>query len=163
VKASEPVFLWRASFRVGTRQDRWFRGQPALAIGVRRSFREDRYEEADAFVVASRDLGPVRLHAGASIGDMEEKDTPTANRKSFRTELRSVKPLGGFEWTPGQYPKTTLMGDIAYQPTLDGPKFLTAIAVRYQAFDWGSVELGMRYRESEEIGDSTFFVRANVR
>src|SRR2546421_3515031 len=84
----------------------------------------------------------------------------------------TVRPLGGLEVTPPQYPKTTLMGDIAwlprYQPDdpatmLSGntPEWLIGWGVRYQALTWGSIELDVRHRQDEGLSDSTVMVRVN--
>lgn len=150
--------LKRATFRIGARQDSWFAGQPAVAFGVRSTWgTEDAV--ADAFLVASRDLGPVRLHAGASIAD-----SAASPRKSFEQELRQIRPLGGIEWTPGQYPRTTLMGDIVWagEKTIPDPRFTTGVAVRYQAFRWGSVDFGVRYRDGQQVDEASFFARINA-
>ncbi|MCX5748379.1 MAG: hypothetical protein NT062_38490 [Proteobacteria bacterium] len=162
----DAIWLGRATFKLGASQDQWFVGQPALAFGVRTTFAgKHDTRVAEAFVVASRDLGPIRLHVGASASDGRDERT-TAPRRSLRDELRALRPLGGFEWTPGQYPKTSLMGDIAWVPLVEddavSARYVTSFAVRYQAFAWSSIELGMNYREAEEIGDSTFFVRVNA-
>ena len=72
----------------------------------------------------------------------------------------------GLEITPPQYPKTTLMTDIAYLPLLrqSAPDLEWAIGwgVRYQALKWGSIELAVRHREGEGLGDSTVMVRVNA-
>lgn len=64
-----PLVLGRAAFRIGAPQDAWFRGMPAIVFGVRAAFAargHDVHEPrtTDAYAVASRDLGVVRLHLG---------------------------------------------------------------------------------------------------
>src|SRR5262245_18794967 len=64
-------WLPRAAFRVGARQNAWFRGMPALVVGVRNTFATPGFgpfedpRVTEAYLVASRVVGPVRLHAGA--------------------------------------------------------------------------------------------------
>src|SRR5690349_16468206 len=64
-----PLILGRAAFRLGARQGAWFEGMPAIVLGVRTSFAARGHalhdpRASDAYLVASRDLGVVRLHAG---------------------------------------------------------------------------------------------------
>ena len=163
-----PVAIWlaRAAFRLGAPQDAWVRGMPAVALGVRTtagsgntragalSFPEPRVSEA--YIDASRALGPVRLHAGAiaiapGFGD--------------RTLRPQVRPLGGLEWTPAQYPRTSLMGDFSYSARLETAapvtEWVAGWGVRYQALRWASIELAVRHRDDEALRDSTVLLRVN--
>jgi hypothetical protein len=168
--SERPTARWlpRAAFRLGAPQDAWFRGMPAVAVGVRNTFGARGFgpfedpRVTEAYVVASRVVGPVRLHAGA-----EAVTAAFAN-----LELAPVvRPIGGFEWTPAQYPKTTLMGDLAWtarleheaDPAHQGPQaeWLAGWGVRYQALTWGSIELAVRHREAEGLAGSTVLVRVN--
>lgn len=160
-----PRWLARASFRLGARQDAWFRGMPALVLGVRNTIPVDDARVTDAYVVASREVtaeGHVfRFHAGASataavVNDLELRPT--------------VRPLGGFEWTTPQYPRSTLLVDIAWLARLDarGPdvEWVAGWGVRYQAFRWGAIELAVRHRQSpqggpESVSQSKVMVRVS--
>lgn len=158
-----PLRLLRAAFRVGVRQDVWLRGAPALVFGVRATFaalapavREPRV--TDAYLVASRDLGAVRLHGGV--------DAISASASGHRARAR-LEPLAGIELRPPMYPKSTLLGDVAWEPNLDavqGPSlgWMLGIGVRYQAFSWASIELAVRARQGEDLGASTVMVRINA-
>ena len=158
-----PLWLGRAGFRIGARQGAWFTGMPAIVFGVRATFAARGHVVAspratDAYVVASRDLGVVRLHAGA--------DAISASVDGRRAGAR-VRPLAGLELHPPMYPRSSLLGDIAWEPTLDaehGPQlgWMLGIGVRYQAFAWASVELAVRAREGEDLGASTVLVRVNA-
>jgi len=159
----EPLFLTRAAFRMGAHQNAWFPGMPALVLGVRTTVapitgRDDfpSTRVTDAYAVASRVLGPVRLHAGASLID--------AGFANYHMGPK-LRPLGGLEWTPGQYPKTSLLADVAWVALLHAdqarPEWLVGWGVRYQALPWGSIELAVRHREDEGLGDSTVLVRVN--
>jgi len=163
---AEPFRLDRASFKLGAHQDAWFRGQPALAFGVRTAFSGLALEGfsnpkvVDAYVVASREISRLKLHAGAEAIDASFRDDTGEHR--LGTKLR---PLGAVEITPPQYPKTTLMGDIAWVPRFEhaGPtlEWLGGVSVRYQALRWGSIELAFRHREAEGLAASTVLVRVN--
>ena len=158
-----PVWLGRAAFRLGARQDAWFTGMPAVVFGVRTTFAARGHEvheprASDAYVVASRDLGVVRLHAGI------DAISASVNGRRAAAQLR---PLAGLELHPPMYPKSSLISDIAWEPKLDvqnGPtlEWLLGIGVRYQAFPWASVELAVRARQAEDLGASTVMIRVNA-
>lgn len=157
------VVLGRAAFRVGARQDAWFRGMPALVLGVRTTFAVGRGAVRDpqvshAYAMASRELGVVRVHAGVDVlaAAADDRRTPAV-----------VRPLAALEIHPPMYPRSSLIGDLAWEPVLDAqrglaPGWLLGIGVRYQAFRWASVELAVRAREREELGASTVMVRLNA-
>lgn len=158
-----PVWMGRAAFRVGARQDAWFTGMPGIVFGVRTTFAARGHEiheprASDAYVAASRELGVVRLHAGI--------DAISARAAGRRVAAR-LRPLAGLELHPPMYPRSSLLGDLAWQPTLDaqnGPTlgWLLGIGVRYQAFPWASVELAVRARQAEDLGASTVMIRLNA-
>ncbi|MEO8703806.1 MAG: hypothetical protein ABI867_27395 [Kofleriaceae bacterium] len=166
-----PIYLGRASFRLGARQDLLFRGQPALLAGVRTSFAASGsfrdVKVTEAYLVASRVLGPVRLHAGVAILDAGFTDTGPADADVRISLGPTPTPIAGIELTPKQYPKTTLMADLTYSPKLErgggGPavttEFVAGWGVRYQAFGWGAIDLAIRYREDDELGDATVLMR----
>jgi len=152
--------LGRAAFRIGVRQGGW---TPALVLGVRATFAA--YEPpvgeprvTDAYAVASRDLGVVRLHAGI--------DAISAGASGHRAAAR-LRPLAGLEIHPPMYPRSSLLTDVAWQPELrdagDIPLgWMLGVGVRYQAFSWASVELAVRARQGEDLGASTVMVRVNA-
>jgi hypothetical protein len=160
-----PLALGRAAFRIGARQDAWFHGMPALVVGVRTTYAAaggfDDVRVVDGYVVASRELGPLRVHAGLAVHDAAFAGAAALGP--------TARPIAGLEWTPGQYPKTSLMADFTYLPLLvrdDASarvelEWLAGWGVRYQAFDWGAIELAVRHRQDEGLGDSTVFVRVH--
>ncbi len=160
---AEPLFLGRAGFRMGVRQGRIFRGSPAMLVGVRTTFanqgRVGDVTVSEAYLVASRELGPVKLHAGAQAVDAAMGGVELGVK---------LRPIAGVEWTPGQYPNTTVLADIAYVPLLRhglgevGLEWIGGVGVRYNALrDWGAIELAVRVREDEGLGDTTVMVRLN--
>jgi hypothetical protein len=160
---AEPLFLGRAGFRMGLRQDQVFRGSPALLVGVRTTFanqgRVGDVKVSEAYLVASRTLGPVKLHAGVQAVDAAMGEVALGVK---------VRPIGGLEWTPGQYPNTTVLADLAYVPLLRHGagdvdlEWVGGVGVRYNALrDWGAIELAVRVREDEGLGDTTVMVRLN--
>jgi hypothetical protein len=152
------TWLGRAAFRLGARQDQWFTGQPAVVLGVRATFAGDG-RVGEAYLVASRTLGPLRLHAGAEAIDAAARmDAPTLGA--------TVRPLAGLEWTPAQYPRTTLLADLAWVPLLTPTaapslEWVAGWGARYDALGWGAIELLIRNRQAEGIGDLTAMVRLN--
>jgi hypothetical protein len=159
----EELVLGRAAFRLGARQDAWFPGMPALLVGVRTTYAArghdfGRARVSDAYLAASRVLGSVRLHAGvnataAGFGNEDVTLEPT------------LRPFGGLEWTPPMYPRTSVLADITYLPVFHPDRieleWVAGWGVRYQALRWGSIELAVRHREDEGLGDSTVMIRLN--
>ncbi|MBA2540678.1 MAG: hypothetical protein H0V17_13655, partial [Deltaproteobacteria bacterium] len=158
---AEPIFLGRAGFRMGLGQDTLFRGMPAVLVGVRTTFASSgsaRVRVSEAYAVASRELGPLVFHGGAQAVDA------SADGDELGV---TIKLIAGLEWTPGQYPNTTVIADFAHVPlirTSTGPalEWVAGVGVRYLAFrDWGAIELGVRVREDEGLGDTTVMIRLN--
>lgn len=149
------IHLARAAFRLGAREHEWFDGQPALVLGVHTTIGHAR-RVGQAYVVASKRLGPAALHAGAMATDAE------ADGSRMGLELR---PLVGAELTPPQYPKTTVLVDFTwlarFEPTTPALEYVFSWGVRYQALTWGSIELDVRQREGE-LGSPTVMVRLNA-
>jgi len=150
------VYLGRAGFRLGAKQDRWFVGQPAVVLGTRVTFAGEGRRVTDAYAVASRVIGPVRLHAGADVMD--------ARAASGAAPLgATVRPTFGVELVPPAFPQTTMMLDVAWLPRFDGATTVVEYAVgggvRYQALTWGAIELDVRAREGEGLGDTRVMVR----
>lgn len=157
----DPLYLGRAAFRLGARQDAWFAGMPALVLGVRNTFAARGHtfggaRVTDAYLVASRVIGPVRVHVGADVTDGGYHDL---------TLGPALRPFAGFEWTPAPYPKTSVLGDVMWVPKMEPDKieleWLAGWGVRYQALRWGSIELAVRHRQDEGLQESTVLVRVN--
>lgn len=158
-----PAAIWmgRAAFRIGAPQGAWFRGMPALVLGVRTTFATRGHDfgqarVADAYGVASWAAGPVKLHLGADVVDAGYGNIKMGNK---------VRPLAGLEWTPAQYPKSTLLADVMWVPRFEigMPKleWVLGFGARYQALTWGSIELAVRARQDEGLGGITALVRVN--
>jgi hypothetical protein len=160
---AEPMWLGRAAFKLGIHQHAWL---PALAFGVRETFAAHPLpgfahpRVGEAYAVASLAVGRVTLHGGAMASDASFRDAGGEHRMGLQ-----LRPLGAIELVPPQYPKTTLLADLAWVPRLehDAPvlEWLGGIAVRYQAFPWGSIDLTFRHREAEGLGASTVLVRVD--
>lgn len=168
--SERPVSTWfgRAAFRIGARQDAWFQGMPALVLGVRTTYTSrspfDDARAVEAHVVASRVLGPLRVHAGVAIHDAAHAGETAAGDDDIELGPRA-RPLAGLEWTPGQYPKTSLAGDIAWVPLLEPNQirleWAASWGVRYQALTWAAIELFVRHREDGALADSTVLMRVH--
>jgi hypothetical protein len=161
--ATEGMWLGRAAFRLGAKQDAWFTGMPALVLGVRTTFaaRGHVYGGArvtDAYVVASRELGQLRVHAGAVITEagFDENEVHLAP---------TLRPLAGLEWTPSIYPRSSLMADLMYVPRFEpdriAEEWVAGMGVRYQALAWGAVELGIKHRQDAGLADLTVMIRVH--
>ncbi|HEY5937660.1 MAG TPA: hypothetical protein VIU61_23595 [Kofleriaceae bacterium] len=151
--SERPVSTWfgRAAFRIGARQDAWFTGMPALVLGVRTTY-TSRSPFLDAravevHVVASRELGPVRVHAGGALHAASHGGETPADTDD-REERGRVRPLAG---------------DIAWVPILQQDQirleWAASWGVRYQALRWAAIELFVRHREDGALADSTVLMR----
>jgi hypothetical protein len=130
----------------------------AAVVGFRRSFGAWQVGDADAdamrdveiaeaFAVASARVRGLRGHAGVAIW---ASDVASA----------TARPFAGLEWTPPPYPKTTLLVDFSWAPDDDGAvRWVGGWGVRYQALDWGSIELAVRHREGDDLDGATVLVR----
>jgi hypothetical protein len=162
-----------AWFKIGLAEDRFFRHQPALALGFRAQIGTadagelDELRGARMYAVASRTLGSVRLHLGLDVWDGGA--TTAAGKRVLMHEGAlgaRARPFGGVGWTPDIYPRTTVIAEVSWVPSFRPEsielRWLAAWGVRYQAFDWGSVELAVRHRQRGTLDDSTVLLRANV-
>lgn len=102
--------------------------------------------------------GGIEVHAGAELFDAAHGDARIAHAIA-----RTVRPVGGLAWTPPPYPRTAMVVDVSWTPEVkDGPPrlaWMVGWGVRYQALPWGAIELVVRQREDEALGDSTVMVR----
>nr|HEX4313459.1 hypothetical protein [Kofleriaceae bacterium] len=154
--APQPIALGRAGFRLGVPRRRLGAVTVGAVVGARATFAGDGRRVSDLYVVASAWLGPVRLHAGADAFD--------GKASSDGARLGdTIRPSFGAELTPPQYPRTTLLADVAWLPRFDGAtpvvEYLAGGGVRYQALAWGAIELDVRAREGEGLGDARVMVR----
>ena len=156
-----------AEFKIGAPRNAWFRGQPALAIGVRVTTHTAATTQAniratDAYVVASEILGPVTLHAGLLTQDIAS--STNLGRRQLGSPGRAIRPMLGVEWHPAPYPRTTLLADLTWVPELraTGPTqtWIGGWGVRYQAARILGVELSVRHRQDEGLADTTVLVGA---
>jgi hypothetical protein len=161
----------RASFRLGTPQDTLVRGMPALALGVKNTIGTpglgfgvfERPRVTEAYLVASRDLVVVRLHAGAmaiaaAFGDFELAPV--------------IRPIAGIELRPPTWPRSSFLADIGWSTRLEAeaepserrgprPEMMIGGGARFQFFTWASIELGVRFPQEEGIAGGKILVRLN--
>lgn len=155
-----PVQLTTAGWKLSVRPVE----RLALAGGVRVPIgSRDGARAASAFLLGSARLGPVALHAGASTWATEHRGGDGAVIARAPTSM--VRPMVGVEWTPRIYPRTTLGADLQWLPELGptsadtGARWSFAWGVRYRALAWSAIELGVRHRERDALGDATVMVR----
>jgi hypothetical protein len=174
-RSTSAAWVASALFKIGAGADALFAGQPALALGFRKSFyvteaaasSTEKPVLAELYAAASRRVGPLGLHVGAQLFDAS---TDSARLLDTGNPARRIRPFAGLEWTPPIYPRTTVLADLSWVPEFrrgdDGEydvelRWLGGWGIRYQALSWGSIELGVRHREGEGLSDSTVFVRVN--
>jgi hypothetical protein len=148
----QPIELATAAFRFGAPEDAAFVGQPAVALGVRATI-DHGIRATTAYLVASRRIDLISLHAGAelvSAGNVGALDPPVR-----------LRPLAGFELRPPLFPKTTLLADLTWQPKFDTTatsELAFTWGVRYQSLKWAAIELAVRH-DASGFGDPDVFVR----
>jgi len=171
--ARNPEHAWVVSalFKVGIAQGRLGSWQPAAAIGFRRSVyarpatmpADAEQDLAELYAAVSQRLGPAHFHLG-----VEAWDASTDGARLERLASVYLRPFAGFGWRPGLYPKTTLIADFGWVPEFpvadqdEALRWIAGWGIRYQAFSWGSIELGVRHREGDTLAGSTVMVRVNA-
>jgi hypothetical protein len=153
-----------AQFRMGVGEGRLAAGQPAVAIGFRRSLATvSNVDAAELWVAASRRIWQLTLHAGGDLWDATVRGGVVLHDRPLGEILR---PLAGLEWRPPWYPRTTLLGEWSWIPQIDGAaialRWLAGAGVRYQAFEWLSLDLATRFREGDKLGNAVVMLRINV-
>jgi hypothetical protein len=166
-RAASNLFAATALFKMGaaTRATRHWR--LGAALGFRRTIatrriaaggRDDELAAAQLHLVTGARWRGLELHAGAELFDALH-----GGARLPSTASRRLRPLAAIAWTPPPYPRTTMLLDVAWSPEVkDGPPrlaWMVGWGVRYQALRWGAIELVVRQREDEALGDSTVMVR----
>ena len=156
-----------AAFRMGHASARGRRIRAGVVLGFRKSFagrtvvaggRDAPLESAALHLVGGLRLGGLELHGGAELHDARH-----GTARMPRAGTAALRPLAAIAWTPPPYPRTTLLVDVAWLPEVKdaGPRvhWLLGWGVRYQALSWGAIDLVVRQREDQALGDATVFVR----
>jgi hypothetical protein len=110
-----------ATFKMGVAEERLFVGQPALALGFRKSFNRS-YEGNDIRaaaieLTASKTFGHVSLHGGGIFWDAELEEIGGATVALHDEDLgikRQIRPFGGIEAEPIN--NAQLLVDVAWVP-----------------------------------------------
>lgn len=164
------LFAGTAAFRMGLATARGRSWRTGVVLGFRRSFasralpaggRAAPLEAAQLHVVAGLHVAGFELHAGAELFDALHGAAPL--RPPGTAWHASVRPLAAVAWTPPPYPRTSLLLDAAWLPEVKdaGPRLRWTLGwgVRYQALDWGAIDLIVRQREDQALGDAVVMVR----
>lgn len=147
-----------ATFRLGVAEDRLFRGQPAVALGFRKSFEHDTGPVTTRFaeltLVASKHVGAhAALHAGVAMWDASiEVDGRAPYALHDGDPADQVRPFGGVELRP--WADTALLGELSWVPVRLGTERVelrpvTALAVRYAASARVQLTSGLRLAEDD--------------
>lgn len=153
-----------ALFKMGLRSEHL-----GVALGFRRTIatraveaggRDAELEAANLYLVGGLRWAGLELHGGAELHDARHGDT-----RLPRSATRALRPLAALAWTPPPYPRTTMLVDVAWMPEVKdaGPRlhFVIGWGVRYQALRWGAIDLLVRQREDQSLGDATVMVRVS--
>jgi hypothetical protein len=170
-RAETNLFAATALFKLGLATSTAREWRLGTALGFRKVFatrsvtaggRDAELEAAQLYLVGGGSwrcaAGVIELHGGLELFDSRHGDA-----RIEHTLARTVRPVAGLTWSPPPYPRTTMVVDLSWAPEVkDGPPrlgWLVGWGVRYQALRWGAIELVVRQREDEALGDSTVMVR----
>jgi len=158
------------SFRMGLPEDRLFRGQPAIALGFRKSFDHrtgpvtTRF--AELHLVASKHLGArAAVHLGASLWDASVAED---GREPFLLHdgdlADQVRAFGGVELRPRD--DTAILVDVSWVPVRFGAERVAlrpvvAWGLRYTASDRLQLQSGVRVTDIDGR-DARLFAQATV-
>ena len=161
------LFAATALFKMGVATSAARQWRLGAALGFRRTIatrrviaggRDAELAAAQLYLVVGARWHGVEVHGGAELFDARHGDARISHDLA-----RSVRPVAGLAWTPPPYPRTTMVVDLSWAPEVkDGPPklgWMVGWGVRYQALRWGAIELVVRQREDEALGDSTVMVR----
>jgi hypothetical protein len=158
------ALMW---FRVGLEADRWFRGQPATDLTLERFGGGPRAAAAELRVTATdRWSSPLAGAFSASLG-LGLWELADASGAPSRLPLRSrLRPFAGAAWSPSTYPRTSLLLEGSFGPSLlaGGPRLDWRLGwgARYRAFSWGLIDLVVRNRQDGGLAGSTVMVRVTA-
>ena len=156
-----------AWFRVGVEAGRWFAQQPALDLTFQRSNGDGEVHMAELRLGATRSwrsqrFGSLDLTAGAGLWEVAG-DGPRLSDQALGKRLR---PYGGVAWTPPSYPRTSLLFEGSYGPSMIGgaPRLDWRLGwgARYQVFSWSAIDLVVRNRQDAGLPGSTVMVRLSA-
>jgi hypothetical protein len=142
---------WRAGVVLGFRRS--FTGRAVTVAG-----RDAALDSAALHLVGGLRVAGFELHGGVELHDALHGDA-----RLPRAGHRALRPLAAIAWTPPPYPRTSLLLDGTWMPEVDdaGPRLRWVLGwgVRYQALRWGAIDLVVRQREDQALGDATVLVR----
>lgn len=164
-------------FRMNVPAGHWWRWQPALDLTFQRTEAradkdsdedsdtpEDQAQAAELRAAATKTwrssaFGVIDLTAGLGLWEIAGAGV----RLSDEALGARVRPFGGVAWTPPSYPRTSLLLEGSFGPTvLDGQPRLDwrlGWGARYQVFRWSTIDLVVRNREDAGLAGSTVMVR----
>lgn len=154
-------------FRVGAAADAWFPHQPALSLTFERSLGGDDERAAEVRGTAtdrwvSRRAGALQASAGLGLWEV----AAAQGRLSAESLTARMRPFGGVAWTPPAYPRTSLLLEGSYGPTVvDGRPRLDwrlGWGARYRAGSWSTIDLVVRNRQEAGLAGSTVMVRLSL-
>jgi hypothetical protein len=156
-----------AWFRVGVAAGRWFAQQPAMEVTFERTFGDGEVHSAEVRLGATRSWRGPRLgilDATAGLGLWEVAgDGPRLSDQALGDRLR---PYGGVAWTPPSYPRTSLLLEGSFGPSVIGeaPRLDWRLGwgARYQVRTWSAIDLVVRNRQDAGLPGSTVMVRLSA-
>jgi hypothetical protein len=148
-KTVQPLVL--ASFRMGVGEERLFKHQPAIALGFRKSFSREEFNNdirvAAIDLVASKTFGNTKLHLGGVFWDASMTNVNNEEEVLLHDTgaNRQIRPFGGIEAEPIK--NAQLLVDLywvpLFSPFADSDK--DAIKLR-PTLSWG-----VRYHLSKQV------------
>jgi hypothetical protein len=155
-------------FRLGIDAHRWGRYQPALDLTFERTYGKEGVGVAELRTSAterwqSDAAGTLEATFGVGLWDLGGGASARLSRGAASARIR---PFLGLVWTPPSYPRTRLLLEgsfgpslVAEQPRLD---WRLGWGARYQVFDWIAIDLVVRNRQDAGLAGSTVMVRGSA-
>jgi hypothetical protein len=155
-----------AWFRLGVEAHRWFRGQPALDVAFERALGDGRIKTAELRTSGTQrwasSAAALEVSAGVGLWDIEGG----VERLSKRRLRDRVRPFVGVAWTPQSYPRTSLLLEGSFGPSVIADRarldWRLGWGARYQVFAWSSIDLVVRNRQDAGLAGSTVMVRVSA-
>jgi hypothetical protein len=154
-------------FRLGMDAHRWGRYQPALDLTFERTYGKEGIGVAELRTSAterweSSAAGGLEATAGVGLWDLGGASA----RLSRRAASARIRPYVGLAWTPPSYPRTRLLLEGSFGPSLlaEQPRLDWRLGwgARYQVFDGSSIDLVVRNRQGTGLAGSTVMVRLSA-
>lgn len=167
-----------AWFRMNAEAGRWFALQPALDLTFQRTLSNDEGDDdegstdddpqaAELRATATQSwrssrFGVLDVSGGVGLWEVARGQ----ERLSDGALASRLRPFAGVAWTPPSYPRTSLLLEGTFGPSVIGGEprldWRLGWGARYQVFSWSTIDLVVRNRQDAGLAGSTVMVRVSA-